>query len=573
MSSRRWRALPQCALPPSRMLVPKLVTTLRGYGREQLVSDARAGLLVGVVALPLSIAFAAASGVPPERGLVTAIVAGFLVSLLGGSRVQIAGPTGALVVVVYSVVHRFGLAGLTLATLMAGAILVVLGVSRLGSAVKFIPRPVTAGFTSGIAVLIFSSQLRDLLGLRIGDMPPGFLAQWRAYLHSGEPDWRVAAAGAGSLALIIAFTRASRRLPSFAIVLAIAVAASRALHAPVPTLGSRFGTIHAAFAAPVLPPLSTTLLVALVPSALTIALLCAVSSLLSAVVTDGMTGGRHRSNMELVAQGVANVVSPLVGGMPAAGAIARTATNVKSGGRTPVAGMVHAATLLVIMLLFGGLIADVPLATLAAILAVVAYNMSEWRAIRSELTAPRSDVAVLVITFVLTVLVDLTVAIEVGMVLASFLFMRRMAEVTNVAVVTRELHDASGQNGADPASVRGRSIPRGVEVYEITGPFFFGAAEAFKDTLARVAGKPAVLIIRMRAVPAIDATGLHALRDVVHRSRGDGTLVLLSEVHMQPLVALGRSDVLDDVGEENLFGDLDGALRRAREWLEAPAPR
>lgn len=552
------------------MLVPKLFTSIQNYNRPAFLKDLTAGMHVGVVALPLSIAFAAASGVAPNRGLITAVIAGLIVSLLGGSRVQIAGPTGALVVVVYATVHRFGPEGLAMATLMAGVILIALGLSRLGSAIKFIPFPVTAGFTSGIAVLIFSSQVKDLLGLRMGDVPPGFVAQWRGYLHTPSVDVPTALLGACSLLLIVVLTRVSRRIPGFVVALLLGTLAVRLLHLPVQTIGSRFGALHAGFPIPSLRAANLDLMLALVPSAFTIALLCAVSSLLSAVVTDGMTGGRHRSNMELVAQGVANVVSPLFGGMPAAGAIARTATNVKSGARTPVSGIVHALTLLAIMAVFGRWTGHIPLATLAAILVVVAYNMSEWRTLVAELTAPRSDVFVLVVTLLLTVLVDLSVAIEVGLVAASLLFMRRMAEVTNVSAVTGELRDQADRSALDPNAVARRSIPEDVEVFEVNGPFFFGAVEAFKDTLGRIAEPPAVLIIRMRHVPAIDSSGLHALTDVVRRARHDGSIVLLSDVHTQPLLALSRSAALDEIGDENVFGNLDDALTRARDALGLP---
>jgi sulfate permease, SulP family len=370
---------------------------------------------------------------------------------------------------------------------------------------------------------------------------------------------------------------ASRRVPGPFVALLVTTALVQLLQLPVETIGSRFGAISASIPTPAMPQLTLAQVQALVAPALTIAVLGAVESLLSAVVADGMIGGRHRSNMELVAQGVANLVTPLFGGIPATGAIARTATNVKNGGRTPVAGMIHALTLLAITLVAGRWAALIPMATLAAILVVVSYHMSGWRIFRAELRSPKSDVAVLLTTFALTILVDLTVSIGVGMVLASFMFMRRMAEVTNVSALTRELEDsdraAEDEEAADPNAVRRRSVPPGVEVYEINGPFFFGAAERFKDTLAQVAGKPKVLIIRMRDVPAIDSTGIRALCDVVQRSRKDGTLVLLADVHMQPLVALSRSDALAEIGEEHLFGDLDLALERAREHLGlVPSP-
>jgi sulfate permease, SulP family len=553
------------------MLVPKLVTTLKGYTRPQFTADLTAGVIVGIVALPLAIAFAIASGVSPDRGLYTAIIGGFLISALGGSRVQIGGPTGAFVVIVYGIVQKFGVDGLIVATLMAGVFLVILGAVKLGSVIKFIPHPVVIGFTSGIAVIIFSSQVKDFLGLRMGTIPADFLEKWTAFAqHLGSVNPYSLAVSTMAIAVIVVWPRINRRVPGPFVALVVATVVVQLFHLPVETIGSRFGGISASLPHLALPHPTAAQLKLLIVPAFTIALLGAVESLLSAVVADGMIGGRHRSNMELVGQGIANIVTPLFGGIPATGAIARTATNVKNGGRTPIAGIVHALTLLVITLFFGRWAALIPLAALAAILVVVAYHMSEWRAFRAELTAPRSDVVVLLITFVLTVLVDLTVAIEAGMLMAVFLFMKRMSEVTNVTALTRELEDEGDQYATDPNGVRYRAVPDAVEVYEVNGPFFFGAAEMFKDTLGQIARKPKVLIIRMRNVPAIDSTGLHALKDVVHRTRRDGTLVLLSDVHTQPLVALGRSAVLEEVGAENLFGNLDDALDRAREHLGLP---
>jgi SulP family sulfate permease len=547
------------------------VTTLAGYTREQFFADLVAGVIVGIVALPLAIAFAIASGVGPERGLFTAIVAGFIISALGGSRVQIGGPTGAFVVIVYAIVQRHGVDGLAMATLMAGVILVAFGMVRLGGAIKFIPYPVTIGFTSGIALIIFSNEVKDFLGLRMGPVPAEFVLKWRALVaHLGAVNGWAIAVAALTLALILGWPRVNRRIPSPFVALILATAAVQLFHLPVETIGSRFGVINASLPAPALPAISFHQIPALTGAAFTIALLGAIESLLSAVVADGMIGGRHRSNMELVAQGVANIASPLFGGIPATGAIARTATNVKNGGRTPVAGMVHAVTLLLITVFFGRWAGLIPMAALAAILVVVAYSMSEWRTFLAEFRAPKSDVAVLLTTFLLTVLWDLTVAIEVGMVLAAFLFMRRMAEVTNVSVLTHEFQDPKDDFERDPNAVRRRVVPSGVEVYEITGPFFFGAAETFKERLGRIAVRPKVLILRMRHVPAIDSTGLHALRDLVRRSRRDGTLVLLSDVHAQPVVALERSGLYDELGEENVHGNIDDALNRARAHLGLP---
>ena len=553
------------------MLVPKLFTTLRDYTREQLTRDVGAGVIVGIVALPLAIAFAIASGLTPERGLYTAIVAGFLISLLGGSRVQIGGPTGAFVVIVAGIVQRYGVDGLAVATLMAGVILVAFGLLRMGGAIKFIPYPVTIGFTSGIALIIFSSQIRDLLGLEMQQVPATFMAKWGAYAAAFDSvnPWALLT-GCATLVIILLWPRLERRVPAPFVALILTTAAVQLLHLPVETIGTRFGAIHAGVPRPMLPAIDLGTIAALAGPAFTIALLAAIESLLSAVVADGMIGGRHRSNMELVAQGVANIASPIFGGMPATGAIARTATNVKNGGRTPIAGITHAVTLLLITLFFGRWAGLIPLATLAAILVVVAFHMSEWRTFIAEFRAPKSDVAVLLTTFLLTVLVDLTVAIEVGMVLAAFLFMRRMAEVTNISVLTHEFTDPEDDFEGDPNAVRRRPIPEGVQVYEITGPFFFGAAEMFKDRVGRIAGQPRVLILRMRHVPAIDSTGLHALREVVRRSRREGALVVLSDVHAQPVVALERSGLYDELGEENVHGNIDDALNRARAFLGLP---
>jgi len=550
------------------VLIPKFFTTIQGYSRDQFTRDLIAGVIVGIVALPLAIAFAIASGLPPERGLYTAIVAGFLVSLLGGSRVQIGGPTGAFVVIVSGIVQQYGVDGLVVATLMAGFIVIAFGVFRLGAAIKFIPYPVTIGFTSGIALIIFSSQIRDLLGLDMAAVPSAFVPKWDAYVRAFDTvnPWALAVAVA-TLAIIVVWPRVSTRIPGPFVALIVTTLLAQLLHLPVETIGARFGAIHAGVPHPSIPHLSLPIIRALAGPAFTIALLASIESLLSAVVADGMIGGRHRSNMELVAQGVANVASPLFGGMPATGAIARTATNVKNGGRTPVAGMTHAVTLLLITLFFGRWAALIPLATLAGVLVVVAFHMSEWRTFVSEFRAPKSDVAVLVTTFLLTVLVDLTVAIEVGMVLAAFLFMRRMAEVTNISVLTHEFTDPVDDFEHDPNAVRRREIPEGVQVYEITGPFFFGAAEMFKDRVGRIAGKPRVLIIRLRHVPAIDSTGLHALRELIHRSRREGMLVILSDVHAQPVVALERAGLYDELGEENIHGNIDDALNRARQHL------
>lgn len=556
------------------MLVPKLVTTLKDYNRQQFTSDLTAGVIVGIVALPLAIAFAIASGVSPERGLITAIVAGFLISALGGSRVQIGGPTGAFVIIVYGIVQKYGIQGLTVATIMAGVILLAMGVAKLGSVIKFIPTPLVTGFTSGIAVIIFSSQVKDFLGLRMGDVPANFIEKITAYSQN-MASASLPSIGVGALALgiIVAWPYVNRRIPGPFVALLVTTAVVQLAGIDVETVGSRFGALAASLPAPVVPRLGVEELTALVAPAFSIALLGAVESLLSAVVADGMIGSRHRANMELVAQGVANIASPIFGGMPATGAIARTATNVRNGGRTPVAGIVHAITLLLITLFFGKWAALIPLATLAAILVVVAYHMSEWRTFIDELHAPKGDVAVLLTTFFLTVIVDLTVAIEIGMVLAAFLFMHRMSEVTAVNAVTQQLAREDREQEDVPLShLTPSSVPVGIEVFEISGAFFFGAAEAFKETLTVVGRKPKVLIIRMRDVSLLDATGLRALRDVMRRSKAERTLVLIAEIHAQPLAALKRSPVFEELGAGQIYMTLEDALDRAREHMVTRQP-
>ncbi len=523
------------------MLVPKLFTSLRGYTRRQFTADATAGIIVGIVALPLAVAFAVASGVTPERGLYTAVVAGFIISVLGGSRVQIGGPTGAFVVIVYGIVQTHGIDGLLVATLMAGVILVGLGLARLGAIIKFIPYPVVVGFTSGIAVIIFTTQIKDFFGLPMGAVPVGFVEAWLAYARQVNHINPIAVGAAVSTMIIVRYwPLVSRRVPAPFVALVALTAAASLLSLPLETIGSRFGEIHFGLPSPSFPTVSLTDARALVGPAVTIAILAAIESLLSAVIADGMIGGRHRSNMELVAQGVANIASPLFGGIPATGAIARTATNVKSGGRTPVAGIIHAITLLLITLFFGHYAALIPMAVLAGILVGVAWHMSEWRTFRSLLRAPRSDVAVLVTTFTLTVLIDLTVAIQVGMVLAAFLFMKRMADVTDVRSVADALNEPDIESTDTTEAVFRRHIPNGVAVYEINGPFFFGAASAFSNAVEQVASKPRVLIIRMRHVPAIDATGLYALKVVVDRAHRDRTRLIVVEVQPQPRRAIDR---------------------------------
>lgn len=561
-------AHPRPAPPPT--FEPKLLSTLRGYTREALLGDLTAGVIVGIVALPLAIAFAIASGVPPDRGLTTAVVAGFLISALGGSRVQIGGPTGAFVVIVYGIVQRHGVDGLAVCTLMAGGMLVLMGVFRLGAAIKFIPYPVTVGFTSGIAVIIFSSQIKDLLGLATGPLPADFMGKWAVYLsHAGSLDPRAALASGLAFAILLSWPKLSRRIPGSIVAILAVTALVHLLGIPVETIGSRFGEIPSGLPRPSWPKVDLGRLRELVSPAFTVALLGAIESLLSATVADGMIEARHRSNTELIAQGVANLVVPFFGGIPATGAIARTATNVRNGGRTPVAGMVHALTLLSIMIAFGRWARLIPLCVLGAILVVVSYHMSEWRAFRALLRAPRSDVAVLLTTFLLTVLVDLTVAVEVGMLLSLVLFMKRMTDVSTLREVTEQLGEGPGEAAVrgDPLAISRRAVPPGVAVYEAEGAFFFGAAELLRENLSFGAAPPKVLILRMRHVLVLDATGIRAIRDLRRSSAKLGTRLLLSGVQRQPLAALQRSGTVAEFGEADVLPGIDEALRRARELL------
>jgi sulfate permease, SulP family len=548
---------------------PKLLTILReGYSRKDFSSDLVGGVVVGIVALPLAIAFAIASGVKPEQGLYTAVLAGFVAALLGGSRVQITGPTGAFIVIIYGIVKQYGYDGLAVATFIAGFLLIAMGLAQMGALLRFIPYPVTIGFTSGIALIIFSAQIPDLLGMRIDHVPPEFVLKWRVYAeHWHSINFPAFAVGAVSLAVVFFWPRVTHKIPGSLIAILLATAIVSVFHLPVETIGSRFGEVPNLLPAPRLPNLSWSLITKMFSPAITIALLGAIESLLSAVVADGMLGTRHRSNLELIAQGAANVVSPLFGGIPATGAIARTATNIKNGGRSPVSAIVHSVTLLLIMFFFGKWASLIPMPALAAVLIYVAYNMSEWQTFVQTLRSPKSDIALLITTFLLTVLIDLTVAIEVGVVLAAFLFMKRMANVTQVGFRTREIQ---GEEDEDLKSNIKRTVPPGVEIFEIYGSLFFAAVDQFKDALRRVEKTPKVLILRMRHVLALDATGLKALEDLLKKMRKDKSVLILSGVHAQPLVVMDQADFLERLGRENLQPDIDAALERAKEILGLP---
>jgi SulP family sulfate permease len=551
----------------NKRLEPKLFTVLReGYSKSQFLSDLTAGIIVGIVALPLAIAFAIASGVKPEQGLYTAVIAGFIVSVLGGSRVQIAGPTGAFIVIVYGIVQKYGYDGLVVATILAGIFLIIMGLARLGSLLKFIPYPLTVGFTSGIALIIFSSQIKDFMGLPIENLPADFAEKWIVYagnLHAF--DLNAMLVGLASIVIILLWPRVTHRIPGslVAIILVTVVVYFFKIH--VDTIGSRFGEVPNTFPAPRFPHVTWAIITKMVSPAITIALLGAIESLLSAVVADGMIRTRHRSNMELIAQGAANIVSPLFFGLPATGAIARTATNIKNGGRTPIAGIIHSVVLLLIILFFGRWATYIPMPTLAAILIVVAYNMSEWRSFIKILRSPKSDVAVMLVTFLLTVVIDLTVAIEVGIILATLLFMKRMADVSNVNAITKDLkEEREDEEEAVPKS----KVPDGVEVFEVYGSLFFGAVEQFTESIRQIEKKPTVFILETHNLLAIDASGLHALEDLRSELAQQKTHFIISGIHKQPLFATQQSGLLGRLGEDNFCGNLDEALSRAHILLK-----
>lgn len=550
------------------MFIPKLFVTLKTYTRQQFIADLIAGIIVGIVALPLAIAFAIASGVSPEKGLYTAIIAGFIISAFGGSRVQIGGPTGAFIVIVYGIVQKYGVEGLTMATMIAGVLLIIMGVVRLGSVIKFIPYPLIVGFTSGIALIILSSQVKDFAGIQMGAIPADFTAKWSSYFqHFDTVSWYAIIISVVTVVVTIGFGKITHRIPGSLVAILLTTLAVTLFKLPVETIGSRFGTIPSSLPTPHIAAISWATVQNLIRPAFAIALLGAIESLLSAVVADGMIGGNHKSNMELVAQGIANIVSPIFGGIPATGAIARTATNIKNGGRTPVAGIIHALTLLAIMVLVGKWATLIPLSCLAGILVVVSYNMSEWRSFVSILKTSRSDAAILLATFGLTVFVDLTVAIEVGMVLAAFLFMRRMMQISNVDVVTKDFKDE--HEPEDPKAIAKYSIPKGVEVFEINGPFFFGAAYKFKDSMRFIETAPKALIIRMRHVPVIDATGLHTLELVFKEAERMGTRFIISGIQPGVYKELEKSHLIDNIGKENICTVIEDALKRAEDIVNS----
>ena len=548
---------------------PKMISAIKNYNRQTFMADLMAGIIVGIVALPLAIAFGIASGVSPEKGIITAIVAGLAISLLGGSKVQIGGPTGAFIVIVAGIINQYGIQGLTVATLMAGVFLIGFGLLRLGTIIKYIPYPIIVGFTSGIAVTIFTTQVKDLLGMQMTDVPSDFIEKWIAYFqHLGSIDLWSAIVGIASVVIIAVTPKLSRRVPGslIAIVVMTVVALLLKQYAGVTsieTIGDRF-SIQSQLPGAVVPELSWDTIKGLVAPAMTIAILGAIESLLSATVADGVIGDHHNSNTELIGQGVANILSPLFGGIPATGAIARTMTNINNGGRTPVAGIIHAVVLLLIFLLLMPLAQYIPMACLAGVLVVVSYGMSGWRSFKALMRNPKSDVTVLVVTFLLTIIFDLTVAIEVGIICACLLFMKRMSETTDVQVIYDEIdlnEDADMQAG----NLDHLTIPKGVEVYEINGPYFFGAGNRFEDIMGRYGQRPKVRIIRMRKVPFIDSTGLHNLENLCLMSQKEGITIVLSGVVPKVEAVLKRNGFNELLGEENICNHIDLALARARE--------
>jgi SulP family sulfate permease len=550
---------------------PKLITVFKeGYTLPVFWSDLTAGIIVAIVALPLAIAFAIASGVNPAQGLTTAIIAGGIAALLSGSRTQVSGPTGAFIVIIYGVIQQYGYEGLAIATLIAGILLVIMGIARMGVLLKFIPYPVTVGFTGGIALIIASGQVRDLLGLPIDSLPSHAVDQWIIYGTAlTEISLPALAVGAAALVILTLWPRVTHRVPGSIVAIVVLTAAVHLFDLPVATVGSRFGDVPNHLPDLQLRPMSWDLFKVMFSPAITIALLAALESLLSAVVADGMMGTRHRPNTELIAIGTANIIVPMFNGIPATGAIARTATNIRNGGRTPVSALVHAVVLLLIMLLFGSWASMIPMPVLAAILIVVAYHMSEWRSFVQMLRSPKGDVAVLLSTFLLTVVIDLTVAIQVGVVLAAFLFLQRMSDATQIGSITKDLRTSDPDDEEDKGALLGRSVPSGVEVFEIQGTLFFGVIEQFKDAMRLVEPAPVVLILRMRNVLSVDASGIRALEDLHRQSTRQGTTVVISGIHSQPLIALQRSGLLDVIGEENVVGNIDEALVRAGAILEA----
>lgn len=547
---------------------PKLFTTLKNYTRENFMTDLMAGIIVGIVALPLAIAFGIASGVTPEKGIITAIVAGFIISFLGGSKVQIGGPTGAFIVIIYGIIQEYGIEGLMVATMMAGIILVLLGIFKLGTIIKFIPYPIIIGFTSGIAVTIFTTQIADIFGLNFnGEKVPGdFIDKWILYFHHFDTvNWWNVVVSVASIFIIAITPKFSKKIPGSLVAIVLVTVAVYLMKMYggiqcIDTIGDRF-SIKAQLPEAAVPSLDWEAIKNLFPVAITIAVLGAIESLLSAAVADGVIGDRHDSNTELIAQGIANFVSPIFGGIPATGAIARTMTNINNGGKSPVAGIVHAVVLLLILLFLMPLAQYIPMACLAGVLVIVSYNMSGWRVFKGLLKNPKSDVTVLLITFFLTVIFDLTVAIEVGLVIACVLFMKRVMETTQISVITDEI-DPNKESDLEVHEEH-LIVPEGVEVYEINGPYFFGIATKFEEIMARLGDRPKIRIIRMRKVPFIDSTGIHNLTTLCKMSQKENIHIILSGVNDQVHAVLEKSGFYELLGKENICSNINEALEVA----------
>nr|WP_297168930.1 sulfate permease [uncultured Dysgonomonas sp.] len=548
---------------------PQIIDSLKGYNKEKFMADLMAGLIVGIVALPLAIAFGIASGVSPEKGLYTAIIAGFIISFLGGSTVQIGGPTGAFIVIVYNIIEQFGFQGLVITTVMSGVILILMGVVKLGVVIKYIPYPIIVGYMSGIAVTIFSTQIKDFFGLDIKNIPPDFLGKWQQYIsHIDTIDFVTLGIGILSLLTIIFSHKVSKKIPGSLIAVVMITVIVYFLRYymginSVETIGDRFSINNE------LPHIegitfNIKAINTLFPYAFTLAILGSIESLISANVADGVTGEKNNSNMELIAQGIANIFTPLFGGIPATGALARTMTNVSNGGRTPIAGIVHSTFLLLVVLFLGGLTQHIPMVCLAAILIVVSYNMSEWRSFIALLRNSKSDVIVLVTTFLLTVIFDLTIAIEIGLLLAVFLFMKRIMEVTKVSVITDELNPSDKEGASSDDNL---IIPKGVEVYEIDGPFFFGIANKFEESMRVIEDKPLVRIIRMRKVPFIDSTGMHNLESLCKKSQDEHIRMILSGVRPNVREALEKFGFCELLGEKNICPNINAAMAKAEKIL------
>ena len=551
---------------------PRLFSTLKNYSKETFMSDLMAGIIVGIVALPLAIAFGIASGVSPEKGIITAIIAGFIISLLGGSKVQLGGPTGAFIVIIYGIIQQYGEAGLIVATLMAGILLILLGVFKLGAIIKFIPYPIIVGFTSGIAVTIFTTQIADIFGLNFGGekVPGDFIGKWMIYFrHFDTVNWWNAVVSILSIIIIAITPRFSKKIPGSLIAIIVVTIGVYVLKTyagidSIDTIGDRF-TIKSELPEAAIPTLNWEAIKDLFPVAITIAVLGAIESLLSATVADGVTGDKHDSNTELIAQGTANLITPLFGGIPATGAIARTMTNINNGGKTPVAGIIHAIVLLLILLFLMPLAQYIPMACLAGVLVIVSYNMSEWRTFKALLKNPKSDVTVLLITFFLTIIFDLTIAIEVGLVIACILFMRRVMETTEISVIKDEIDPNDELDIA--VCEEHLIIPAGVEVYEINGPYFFGIATKFEETMAQLGDRPKVRIIRMRKVPFIDSTGIHNLTSLCKMSQKEKITIVLSGVNEKVHKTLEKSGFYELLGKQNICPNINVALDRAKEII------